>query len=52
MSTVYILFALWTYGEGASGWQQEFNSEGACLMALNEGQRKKMFDRAFCSPKG
>lgn len=52
MSTIYILFAIWTYGEGSSGWNQEFNSQGACVMALNEGVRNKIFDRGICVPKG
>lgn len=52
MATVYILFALYTYGESNSAWQQEFNSHGACLMALNEGKRIHIFDNGMCTPKG
>ncbi len=52
MATIYILFALYTYGESNSAWQQEFNSQGACIMALNEWTRNHMFDKAMCVPKG
>lgn len=52
MATMYILFALWKVGEGSSGWNQEFNSQGACVMALNEGINKAIFSRGMCVPKG
>lgn len=53
MSTAYILFAIYfAGGDGSSSYQQEFNSQGACLMALSEGKRINVFDRGFCTPKG
>lgn len=51
MATIYILFALYT-GSGPSHATAEFNSQGACEMAIAEGKRKQVFDRAFCTPKG
>lgn len=50
--TIYILFALYTWGEGPALIQQEFGSHGACEMAKSEGKRQRMFDQAFCTPKG
>lgn len=52
MVTVYILFAMYFSGNGNEGFSQEFGSQGACEMAKSEGERNKMFDRAFCTPKG
>jgi hypothetical protein len=52
MSTIYILFALFTYGESNSSFDKEFNSQGACIMAMNEGVSKRIFTRAMCVPKG
>ncbi|BDU12041.1 hypothetical protein [Escherichia phage phiWec179] len=53
MSTIYILFALYTLSNGGSSdYTQEFGSQGACEMALAEGIRKNVFDRGFCTPKG
>ncbi len=52
MSTIYILFALYASSSGSTTWRQEFNSQGACIMAMNEGTRKRMFDEAMCVPKG
>lgn len=51
MVTMYILFAIYT-GNGPSHATAEFNSQGACEMALSEGKRNSVFDRGFCSPKG
>lgn len=51
MVTIYILFAIYT-GNGPSHVTAEFNSQGACEMALSEGKRINVFDRGFCSPKG
>lgn len=50
MVTTYVLFAIFYYGN--STYQAEFNSQGACIMALEEGKRVKIFDRGMCVPKG
>ena len=52
MVTMYILFAIFYSGNGNSTYQTEFNSQGACIMALEEGKRVKIFDRGMCVPKG
>ena len=49
MVTMYVLFAIFN---GNSTYQTEFNSQGACIMALEEGKRVKIFDRGMCVPKG
>lgn len=51
MSTIYILIALYT-GNGPSHVTAEFNSQGACEMALSAGKRNGVIDRGYCSPKG
>lgn len=48
---IWILFGLY-FSNGPTSFQQEFNSQGACQMALTEGKRQAVFDRAFCAPKG
>lgn len=52
MPTIYILFALYTWGNSPALLKQEFGSQGACEMAKSEGTRQRMFDKAFCTPKG
>ncbi len=52
MSTIYILFALYTWGDGPALVKQEFGSQGACEMARSAGERNRMFDKSFCTPKG
>lgn len=52
MITIYILFAIYYDGGGPTSFQQEFGSQGACEMALNEGKRQRVFDGGFCAPKG
>lgn len=52
MATIYVLFALYYSPNGSSSYQQEFGSQGACIMALAEGRRAHLFDAGFCTPKG
>lgn len=49
---VWVIFAIYFTGSGPTSFQQEFNSQGACQMAIAEGKRQNVFDRAFCAPKG
>uniref|UniRef100_A0AAU8HZU1 Uncharacterized protein n=1 Tax=Klebsiella phage FKP3 TaxID=3231233 RepID=A0AAU8HZU1_9CAUD len=52
MVTTYVLFAIFYSGNGNSTYQADFNSQGACIMALEEGKRERVFDNGMCVPKG
>mgnify|MGYP006978915516 CR=1 FL=1 len=52
MSTIYLLFAVGFSSNGNVTYQAEFNSQGACVMAIGEGERAHLFDNAICVPKG